>query len=119
MKKGKNPITSALIFSILSIVGYLITYNNKVLFFMVFLCERMYSFGSKDELEESIDDFELEEGKKGKSTLGIIVALVLCTIGISIYTIFKYPYILVILILGEILDYSIYKVYKKYKCKKD
>ena len=27
------------------------TYNNKILFFLVFLCERLYSFGAKEELE--------------------------------------------------------------------
>ena len=56
---------------------------------------------------------------KARNTLGVIIALILGTIGISIYSIFKYPQILIILILGEILDYSIYKSYKKYKKKKD
>ena len=32
----------------------LITYNNKVLFFLVFVCERLYSFGAKEELEKSL-----------------------------------------------------------------
>ena len=67
----------------------------------------------------SLDDLELEDGKKARNTLGVIIALILGTIGISIYSIFKYPQILIILILGEILDYSIYKSYKKYKKKKD
>ena len=118
MNHNKKNIISALVFSLLSIIGYLITYNNKILFFLVFVCERLYSFGAKDELENSLDEFELEEGKTGKNTLGFIIALILATIGISIYSISKYPYILIILILGEILDYSIYKSYKKYKNKK-
>lgn len=117
MNHNKKNIISALVFSMLSIIAYLITYNNKVLFFLVFVCERLYSFGAKEELEKSLDDLELEDGKKGRNTLGIIIALILGTIGISIYSIFKYPQILIILILGEILDYSIYKSYKKYKNK--
>lgn len=119
MKHDRKNIISALVFSMLSIIGYLVTYNNRVLFFLVFVCERLYSFGAKEELENSLDDFELEDGKKGKNTLGIIILLILGTIGISIYSIFKYPYILIILMLGEILDYSIYKAYRKYKIKKD
>ena len=115
MNHNKKNIISALVFSMLSIIAYLITYNNKVLFFLVFVCERLYSFGAKEELEKSLDDLELEDGKKGRNTLGVIIALILGTIGISIYSIFKYPQILIILILGEILDYSIYKFYKKYK----
>ena len=117
MNHNKKNIISALVFSMLSIIAYLITYNNKVLFFLVFVCERLYSFGAKEELEKSLDDLELEDGKKGRNTLGVIIALILGTIGISIYSIFKYPQILIILILGEILDYSIYKSYKKYKNK--
>ena len=117
MNHNKKNIISALVFSMLSIIAYLITYNNKVLFFLVFVCERLYSFGSKEELEKSLDDLELEDGKKARNTLGVIIALILGTIGISIYSIFKYPQILIILILGEILDYSIYKSYKKYKNK--
>ena len=119
MNHNKKNIISALVFSMLSIIAYLITYNNKVLFFLVFVCERLYSFGAKEELEKSLDDLELEDGKKARNTLGVIIALILGTIGISIYYIFKYPQILIILILGEILDYSIYKSYKKYKNKKD
>ena len=117
MNHNKKNIISALVFSMLSIIAYLITYNNKVLFFLVFVCERLYSFGAKEELEKCLDDLELEDGKKGRNTLGVIIALILGTIGISIYSIFKYPQILIILILGEILDYSIYKFYKKYKNK--
>jgi len=119
MNHNKKNIISALVFSMLSIIGYLITYNNKILFFLVFICERLYSFGAKEELERSLDELELEEGKKGKNTLGFIIILILTTIGISVYTVFKYPDILFILIVGEILDYSIYKYYKKYKNKKD
>ena len=119
MNHNKKNIISALVFSMLSIIGYLITYNNKILFFLVFICERLYSFGAKEELERSLDELELEEGKKGKNTLGLIIILILTTIGISVYTVFKYPDILFILIVGEILDYSIYKYYKKYKNKKD
>ena len=119
MNHNKKNIISALVFSMLSIIAYLITYNNKVLFFLVFVCERLYSFGAKEELEKSLDDLELEDGKKARNTLGVIIALILGTIGISIYSIFKYPQILIILILGEILDYSIYKSYKKYKKNKD
>lgn len=119
MNHNKKNIISALVFSMLSIIGYLITYNNKILFFLVFLCERLYSFGAKEELENSLEKLELEEGKKGKNTLGLIIILILSTIGISLYTVFKYPDILFILIVGEILDYSIYKYYKKCKNKKD
>ena len=87
MNHNKRNIISALVFSILSIIGYLITYNNKILFFLVFLCERLYSFGAKEELEKSLNDLELEDGKKGKNTLGVIIALILGIIGISVYTI--------------------------------
>ena len=118
MNHNKKNVISALLFSVLSIVGYLITYNNKLLFFLVFLGERLYSFGAKDELEKSLEELELEDGKKGRKTLRVIIGLILTTLGISIYSIFKYPNLLFILIIGEILDYSIYKLYKKYKSKK-
>ena len=62
MNHNKKNIISALVFSMLSIIAYLITYNNKVLFFLVFVCERLYSFGAKEELEKSLDDLELEDG---------------------------------------------------------
>ncbi len=52
MNHNKKNIISALVFSMLSIIAYLITYNNKVLFFLVFVCERLYSFGAKEELEK-------------------------------------------------------------------
>ena len=119
MNHNKKNIISALVFSMLSIIGYLITYNNKLLFFLVFICERLYSFGAKDELENRLHNLEVEDGKKGKSTIVVIIALILATLGISIYSIFKYPDLLLILIVGEILDYSIYKLYKKSKIKKD
>lgn len=119
MKENKNNIISALVFSMLTIIGYLVTYTNKILFLLVFICERMYSFGAKEDLDNSLDNFRLEDGKQGKKTLGLIIFLVLAIICIYLYSIFKYPYILIILILGEILDYSIYKAYKKYKIKKD
>ena len=61
MNHNKKNIISALVFSMLSIIAYLITYNNKVLFFLVFVCERLYSFGAKEELEKSLDDLELED----------------------------------------------------------
>ena len=117
MNDNKKNIISALVFSILSIIAYLITYNSRILFFLVFVCERLYSFGAKEELEKSLNNLELEDGKKGKNTLGIIIALILGSIVIYLYAIFKYQDILIILILGEILDYSIYRYYKKYKSK--
>ena len=80
MNHNKKNIISALVFSMLSIIAYLITYNNKVLFFLVFVCERLYSFGAKEELEKSLDDLELEDGKKARNTLGVIIALILGTI---------------------------------------
>ena len=52
MNHNKKNIISALVFSMLSIIAYLITYNNKVLFFLVFVCERLYSFGAKEELKK-------------------------------------------------------------------
>ena len=55
MNHNKKNIISALVFSMLSIIAYLITYNNKVLFFLVFVCERLYSFGAKEELEKSLN----------------------------------------------------------------
>ena len=119
MNHNNKNIISALVFSMLSIIGYLITYNNKLLFFLVFICERLYSFGAKEELEDSLENLEVEDGKKGKSTIVVIIALILATLGISIYSIFKYPDLLLILIVREILDYSIYKLYKKSKIKKD
>ncbi|HJG95779.1 MAG TPA: hypothetical protein K8V90_01600 [Romboutsia timonensis] len=119
MKENKHNIISALVFSILTIIGYIVTYSNKILFLLVFICERMYSFGAKEDLDNSLDNFRLEDGKQGKKTLGLIIFLILGIICIYLYCIFKYPYILIILILGEILDYSIYKAYKKYKIKKD
>ena len=116
MNRNKNNIISALVFSMLAIIGYLFTYNNKILFFLVFVCERMYSFGAKEDLDSSLDEFNLEEGKK---TIGLIIFLILVIVCIYLYFSFKYPYILIILILGDILDYSIYRAYKKHKVKKD
>lgn len=116
MNRNKNNIISALVFSMLVIIGYLVTYNNKILFFLVFVCERMYSFGAKEDLDSSLDEFNLEEGKK---TIGLIIFLILVIVCIYLYFSFKYPYILIILILGDILDYSIYRAYKKHKVKKD
>lgn len=116
MNRNKNNIISALVFSMLVIIGYLVTYNNKILFFLVFVCERMYSFGAKEDIDSSLDEFNLEEGKK---TIGLIIFLILVIVCIYLYFSFKYPYILIILILGDILDYSIYRAYKKHKVKKD
>ena len=117
MNRNKNNIISALVFSMLAIIGYLVTYNNnKILFFLVFVCERMYSFGAKEDLDSSLDEFNLEEGKK---TIGLIIFLILVIVCIYLYFSFKYPYILIILILWDILDYSIYRAYKKHKVKKD
>ena len=67
-------------------------------------------------LDSSLDEFNLEEGKK---TIGLIIFLILVIVCIYLYFSFKYPYILIILILGDILDYSIYRAYKKHKVKKD
>lgn len=66
MNRNKNNIISALVFSMLAIIGYLVTYNNKILFFLVFVCERMYSFGAKEDLDSSLDEFNLEEGKNNR-----------------------------------------------------
>ncbi|WP_290459554.1 hypothetical protein [Romboutsia ilealis] len=116
MNRNKNNIIQALIFSMFVIIGYLVTYNNKMLFFLVFVGERMYSFGAKEGIDSSLDEFNLEEGKK---TIGLIIFLILAIVCIYLYSSFKYPYILIILILGDILDYSIYRAYKKHKVKKE
>lgn len=116
MNRNKNNIIQALIFSMFVIIGYLVTYNNKMLFFLVFVGERMYSFGAKEDIDSSLDEFNLEEGKK---TIGLIIFLILAIVCIYLYSSFKYPYILIILILGDILDYSIYRAYKKHKVKKE
>ena len=37
----------------------------------------MYSFGAKEDLDNSLDNFRLEDGKQGKKTLGLIIFLIL------------------------------------------
>ena len=71
MKENKHNIISALVFSILTIIGYIVTYSNKILFLLVFICERMYSFGAKEDLDNSLDNFRLEDGKQGKKNIRI------------------------------------------------
>lgn len=112
IKKQKKIIFSSLAFSIMAIIAYIILFNrNNKLFWMTFVCERLYTLGAKEELNDSLENLDLENDENPSKTIGLITMVTLFIVMMFIYMLIRFPRILIIVILGEIIDIILYKIY--------
>lgn len=106
------PIVIVMITHIIILLMYLWTYKyGSVLLWGFFIIERLLSFSYEDEIEAYLEREDIS-GIKG-SSLAVILILTLLTIGMFLYTPFKYPGLFWILITGELIDWLIKKAKNK------
>lgn len=95
---------------------YLVTYKQgSALLWGFFIIERLLSFSYENEVDEYLAAIEVN--KISGTKMAIIIAFTLFTIGIFLYTPFKYPGLFIILIIGETIDFIVKGLKKKFKRK--
>ena len=111
-KSKDNVVISSLLFSILALGAYKLFYGvNMQLFWVAFVCERLYSLGAKEDFDRCLDDLDYDEDNK--KILIKIIGLIVIIIGIFIYITFTETKILIYIAIGEVVDIIIQKPYKK------
>lgn len=100
------PITIVMITYILILLMYLWTYKQGALLFGgFFIIERLISFSYEDKMDEYLKTVDV--GQLKGSSVAIIFIFILLTIGIFLYTPFKYPGLFWILMIGELIDWLV------------
>lgn len=95
---------------------YVVTYKQgSPLLWGFFIIERMLSFSYEKEVDEYLAAIEVS--KISGRNIVVTVVFTLFTIGIFLYTAFKYPELFMILIIGEMIDFVVKKLKKKFKRK--
>ncbi|MGG5460959.1 hypothetical protein [Clostridium sp. B9] len=120
MKKTSIIITFILALATLPIYIYSYKSGAWMIFWSVFILDRIISPIIEPRLEKSLEDTELE-ADDGTITIGrfLILMLLFCIISLGImgYILFKYPKLFIILILGEVLDQVLRKIIEEFKKK--
>lgn len=102
-KQDKFPIVIVMITYIMILVMYLYTYSQKsYMFWAFFVIERLMNIRYQEDIESSLLAM-VEENLKWPILLLTLLFLVL-SLGIFLYTPFKYPKLFAILVLGEVID---------------
>ena len=95
---------------------YLVTYKQgSSLLWGFFVIERLLSFSYEKEVDEYLAAVEVS--KISGINIVVIIAFTLLTIGIFLYTAFRYPGLFIILIIGETIDFIVKELKKKFKRK--
>ncbi len=106
------PIEMMLGINVLILMMYSLTYSQQsILWLGFFVIERLMTFQYDEEIENSLNTlFNQEEGmKKG----WLISLLAITSLGMFVYILFNQIGLIVLIILGEILDFGIKKLKKK------
>ncbi|MBE6023991.1 MAG: hypothetical protein E7231_12360 [Cellulosilyticum sp.] len=110
-KKEVFPIVVVMITYIIILLMYLFTYSqNSYLLWGFFIVERLIAFSYDEEIDHYLSRVEVEELNSGRML--IIGLFSLLSVGIFLYTPFKYPGLFMILVIGEVID-LISKHFKK------
>lgn len=110
------PVLVFMVTYISILLMYLVTYKQgSPLLWGFFIIERLLSFSYEKEVDEYLASIEVSK-VSGISIMAIIV-FTLLSIGIFLYTPFKYPRLFGILIVGEIMDFLVKELKKKFKSK--
>ena len=114
MVKSKSiytQILQSIVFSLLVLISYILFFGQfDVLFIGAFICERLYTLGSYDDFENSI--LNLGNDEVNTKMIALFAILMLLIIGIFISLLFINPLLILVLILGEIIDKFLLKVFK-------
>lgn len=95
---------------------YVVTYKQgSPLLWGFFIIERLLSFSYEKEVDEYLGAIEVS--KISGRNIVVIIAFTLLTIGIFLYTAFKYSGLFIILIIGEMFDFIVKELKKKFKRK--
>ena len=100
--------------SLLAIPLYIYALKNNVsLLFLVFVLDRIISFTIGYKSKKILDTLDLNEDSKNASSF-LMTLIILCIIAIIcvIYVLFKYPKIFILLMLGEVIDNILRKIFK-------
>lgn len=112
-KEKDFPILVVMITYIIILLMYLWTYRQgSKLLWGFFVVERLLSFSYEEEVDNYLTSVEVSK-LKGIS-IGAIVIFALLSVGIFIYTPFKYPGLFVILVLGELIDLVVKRIKRKW-----
>lgn len=112
-EEEKFPIVVVMITYIMILIMYIYTYSQKsYVFWAFFVIERLMNIRYEEEIELQLLAM-VEEDIQWPKWIIVLLFLVL-SIGIFLYTPFKYPMLFGILVMGEIID-GVVKVVKNYK----
>lgn len=115
-EKNEFPIEIAMITYIIILVMYIFTYSQGLkLFWGFFIIERLIGMHYDEEIDRYFFKLEEEDVSGGKMILTIIFSLL--SVGIFLYTPFKYPGLFGIIIIGEVLDFIIREIKRRIKLK--
>lgn len=115
-EKNEFPIAIVMTTFIIILLMYLFTYSQGMKWFwLFFIIERLLNLNYAEHLETYFFRLEEEDVKGGQLILTIIFSVL--SIGILLYTPFKYPGLFFILMAGEIIDFVVKGIKKKIKLK--
>ena len=105
-KEEKFPIVIVMITYIIILMMYLYTYSQKsYVFWAFFVIERLMNMYYQNDIEKSLLIMTSEDLKW--PVLLLTLLFLLLSLGIFLYTPFKYPKLFGILVLGELMDAAI------------
>ena len=112
--KGQFPLGIIMLTFILILGMYLYTYRTgNGMFWIFFVLERIISMTYDDQIEKVLE--VPEEEVPAKSTIIWVMVFTGTSIAVFGYTLFKYPKLFIILIIGECIDALLKLVRKKFK----
>lgn len=110
------PVLVFMVTYIAILLMYLVTYKQgSPLLWGFFLIERLLSFSYEREVDDYLNSIEVS--KVSGISMVAIIGFTLLSIGIFLYTPFKYPGLFGILMLGEIIDLIVKELKKKFNSK--
>ena len=112
--KEEFPILIVMMTYVIILLMYIFTYSQKsYLLWGFFIVERLMAIHYDMDIDQYLSNIE-DENLSGFKMI-VIGVFSLLSVGIFIYTPFKYPKLFVILIIGEVIDFIGRKVKKKIK----
>ena len=112
----KLGVIFTFIIYLLAIPFYIYAYKNSMsLLFFIFILDRIMTFTVGAKMEKILDTMDLHGKDKKNASSFLMLILLLCLIGIVaiIYILFKYPKIFILLMVGEVIDNILRKIFKK------
>lgn len=115
-EKEQFPALVVMITYAIILLMYIFTYSqNSYLLWAFFVVERLLSIQYEAELDQYVANIDVETVSGIKSVAIILFSII--SVGIFIYTPFKYPGLFVILLVGEVIDVLLKKLRARIKRK--